>query len=101
MKTTKDVRKLLNEAHRIAVELVEGHARRILRTHANLDKFVMAMGTAFFTVKKANGPDNTLDIDSKRYFKPIADILDEFDGSLGITGTPMTFTADGPKITDW
>lgn len=99
MRTVNDVRKHMRDATRIAVELVEGHARRILRTHANLDEFVMGMGRAFFTLK---GDDKTnLDTDERRYFKPIDDLLHEFDQELHITGIPMRFTADGPKITNW
>lgn len=88
-----------HEAERIALEMIEGMARQILRTHPCLDEFVMAMGSAFFTVK--GDPRENIDTSERAYMKRLDDLLNEWDTFLHLTGTPMRFTSDGPIITDW
>lgn len=94
--TLKDVEKLYLQACETALQLIEQRARRILVQHPNLDEFVMCMGSWFFTRK--NG-ENTLE--PLGYMKPLADIFDEWDNLLKLTGTPMRFTATGKTVTDW
>ena len=76
---------------------VEELARKILAEHSTLDEFVMGMGIACFTDKKGD----SLDLEDRAYMKPLADFINEWDDFLKITGEPMRFTANGPRITNW
>lgn len=82
-------------AYDTALELIEKRARVILRKHRNLTEFLSAMGAWFFIDK--NGDTFT----EFEYMKPVADIYDEWDEYLKLSGEPMRFTADGPIIRDW
>jgi len=101
-----------NEACKLACEKVERMARGILKRHSHLDEFIMAMGSYFFTAK--NGKDDLQPItqkmnaswdyyyvDTVAYLKPLNDFIGKWDEYLKITGEPMRFTANGPKVTDW
>lgn len=110
-----DTEEYYNRAVRKAVEYVEKSARLILREHQELDEFIMGMGYAGFTVKE--GTENIVFCDSPdiNAFSPegsgyhfvgpslesLAEFLCEWDEYLKITGEPMRFTADGPKVTEW
>lgn len=98
MKPVDEIAWHIETARVIAVKLLRERARQILREHENLGEFVMAMGTAMFTVK---GPGIPLSVGDRRYFKPVLDVLDKYDSILHLTGEPMRFTADGPIVTDW
>jgi hypothetical protein len=99
------------KAEKAASEYVEKMARQILREHKELDEFVMAMGTYFFTYKKGGNLDpisskmnssyNYVYYDTEPFLKPLNDFISEWDSVLKITGDAMKFTADGIKITDW
>lgn len=90
---------------------VERLARDILKKNNSLHEFVMGMGTWFFKDKngeiidpyetRMNGSFEYYTILSKKYFKPLADFIGEWNDILKITGEPMRFTATGEKITDW
>lgn len=100
MKTVKqEVGELLDLATDKALAHVEKLARRILRRNKRLDYFLMAMGDAFFTVKGKE--DDNLGLDERKAFKELHEFIEEFDDFLGLTGTPMMFTATGPVVTDW
>ncbi len=92
------INRLILEAGKTALAEVERLARKILTKHANLDEFVMGMGTAFFTVK---GSDENLGLEDRKYFKPLRDLIFNFDDTLGLTGEPMRFTATDKKVTNW
>ncbi len=94
----KQIAHHLDEATRLAENEIERMARDILHKHPHLDAFIMAMGDATFTVK---GSDDNLDLEDRSYFKPLRDLIEEFNPYLGLMGIPMWFTADGPKITEW
>ena len=94
--TCKAIEKHYQQAVNLALAEVERLARKILAQHANLDEFVMAMGSVGFS----DGYEE-LAIDERAYMKPLRDFINEWDGVLKLTGTPMRFTATGKKVTDW
>jgi hypothetical protein len=99
------------KAEKTASEVVEKMARQILREHPELNEFVMAMGTYFFTYKeggnldpissKMNSSYNYVYYDTEPFLKPLNDFIGEWDSRLKITGDAMRFTAKSEKITDW
>ena len=98
MKDPSDqIRANLAELERKASEYVEATARSILRRNKTIKEFVMAMGSAFFYSRDGD----VLELDDRKSFKPLKDFIEEWDDLLKITGEPMRFTADGPKVTDW
>lgn len=91
-------------ANTLALEHVEYLARTILQQHKNLDEFVMAMGTWYFTKRVNNAAGfEILDQDSTRYLENsrLRAFIDVWDQCLKLTGQPMRFTAEGPVQTDW
>lgn len=85
-----------------ALLILEAKARKVLVTHPNLQHFTMAMGSAFFT--KRNGDTFSVshpDHKTPGYAQAVIAFLDEFNERLHLTGEPMTFTATGPKMSDW
>jgi hypothetical protein len=109
---TKSARKAIeddyNRAITLALHVVEVEARAILQAHKNLDEFIMGMGRADFTLKKAIITKNFVlsagdyvDAYELKYLKPFYKFLNEWDDYLKLTDNPMRFTADGPKITNW
>ena len=97
MNPTKQIDEMLFEARRLALEWVENEARRLLKQNSWLTEFIMAMGGATFRTRE----DRLLDVDMVTIADDLADFIRKFDDSLGITGEPMRFTKDGPKITVW
>lgn len=93
----KQIQPLLDKAHDIALKELERMARKAMREHPELTEFVMGMGIATFTDKN----DNNIDCNERSYLKPLDDFFYEWDDKLGLTGTPMRFTADGPIETEW
>lgn len=100
---------------KIACEIVEKMARKILSEHKELNEFVMAMGTYFFTYKSKNRKNETLSpyitkmnasfncylVETEPFLKPLNDFINEWDSILKITGESMRFTAKGQKVTKW
>lgn len=84
-----------------ALAYVEHAAREILRTHKNLEEFVMGMGTVMFTVVGDPHPHEFLSLHERVYMRSLDKFLDEWDRTFCLTGNPMRFTATGPKRTDW
>lgn len=97
-RTKAKVDRLYEEAGDLALQLVEQMARDILRKHPNLDSFVMAMGCASFSVK---GEVESLGTEDRAYMRTLHAFIEEWDRCLHLTGVPMMFTADGPKVTQW
>lgn len=97
MTIKKQIRDHLDEAGRLALAEVERMARELLAKHRELDEFVMAMGTVFFTLR--NG--NDVSLEERAYMKRLNQFICEFDGQLGLTGSPMRFKHNGPTITEW
>lgn len=103
-----------SKACEIASNVVEKMARQILSEHKELDEFIMAMGSYFFTYKnkkrqgnlepytqKMNKSWNYYYEDSEEYLKPLNKFIGEWNNYLKITGDAMRFTATGLKVTDW
>ena len=90
----KRIRKKIQEADSLALDLIESRARNILKEHPNLHEFVMGMGCAFFT-------DMEKCPTYPKYGNPVFEIITEFDNILHLTGNPMRFTATGDKLTNW
>lgn len=98
---TKDVNtaigRLVAQAQDLASQHVEEMARTILRRNRkSVEWFCLGMGTAAFYDMQGYPMD---DDDPK--FREFYEFVGEWDSTLHITGEPMKFTADGPKITDW
>lgn len=94
----KLTKKYYNLAVGLALLDVEKQARKILREHKHLEEFVMSMGSWCFWTTDGNQVDDYYDL---AYLKPLTEIFDEWDECLKLTGTPMRFTANGKKITNW
>lgn len=107
-------RNMIEENYNNAVDFVlievEKIARNILKKHSNLDYFIMATGTYFFVDKNKENIETYTEIyrnggysfdDSFSYFKPLNDLISEWDECLKLTGYSMKFTATGKIITDW
>lgn len=86
------------QAVNTALDTIERLARAILRQHTNLDEFIMGMGVASFTRKDG---EESLGMGDRSYLQRLREFIDEWDEVLRLTGHPMRFTADGPKITEW
>ena len=109
--TEKDIKDYYNKAVRTALTLLEQKARHILQNNSNLDEFVMAMGGWFFTRKVGTKDHHGIVVTGEHgddiiheplaYMHPVADIINEWDEYLKLTGTPMRFTAWGPTRKDW
>lgn len=95
---------MYNRMGDIALAEVERLARIILRKNPSLKEFVNAMGVCFFTTHDGYIVDlyeygtGTL---TRKSFKELAYLIDEWDSILKLTGESMRFTATGDKITDW
>ncbi len=97
MKRDALVEKYYFMAQSEALKIIEHEARKILHRHSNLDEFVMAMGSAFFTTKAGT----ILQLDKRKYFEPIDKIMCDWNTELKMGGEPMRFTAKGHIVTDW
>lgn len=92
----RELARLYDAAQKTALNMLEARARAILRKHRNLREFVMGMGGwGFWTTD-----DEPLDNETG-YLKPVRDLIEQWDDALGLTGTPLRFTADGPVMTEW
>ncbi len=114
-----------SELYQAGLEFIEQEARKILKAHPNLDEFVMAMGMWTFDYKtplqypRGNSWSREIaamggghqtshgwqwrSCEGVAYItdSPLGKFMDEWDESMHFTGTPMRFTADGPKRTEW
>jgi hypothetical protein len=75
------------------LDTVERMARKILRTHPELDEFIMN-GFVIFT-RKDGQPCSDAYLDELNAF------LDEWDQYLFLSLFPMRFTAYSRKVTKW
>lgn len=95
--TEKMIEKYYMKAFDTAIALIEQRARKILEHHPELKEFIMAMGTYCWTDSKGE----IIMEDEDKKFSSIDKIIEDWDEYLHLTGQPMRFTADGPKITEW
>jgi hypothetical protein len=93
----RELEQCYDRAIDLASEIVEKMARKILRKDKSLHFFCMSMGLAIFVTKD----DKNLGLDEKKAFKELNAFVDDWDEYLKVTGEPMAFTADGPKVTEW
>ena len=103
------------EARKMAVDEMIRLARVVLREHPRYDECVIAMGTIYFTLKDDISYNNTVDLYIERmnksygyeyvltyqYFKPLADLLGEWNDVLKLTGEGVRFRATGELKYDW
>lgn len=89
----------IRSAYDLAILEVERRARKLLKSSNNITSFTMAMGTFFITDKN----NKVMWQWQMREYKGFRDI-EEFiikNEELKLTGEAMSFTAFGPKITQW
>ncbi len=99
----RQLKECISRSHDLLRGLVVNRARDILKTHKNLDEFIMAMGTWFFTRKDGENFDDGTTYTSPRYIResPLVKLIRDYDRMFGITGESMRFTADGPIRRKW
>ena len=97
MNIDRQIQSHLDAAFNLALAELERRAHKVLAAHPNLDEFVMAMGGAFFTTND----DQNIGLEERRYMRPVARFLGDWDDALGLTGQPIRFTATGPAKTAW
>lgn len=97
MNIDRQIQGHLDAATNLALAELERLARKILAKHHNLDEFFMGMGEVVFSTKDGQNfwPED------RRYTKPVARFLFNWDRILYLTGHPMRFTATGPVVTEW
>jgi hypothetical protein len=86
----------------MSIVLIESEARAILERRSNLNEFIMAMGTFFFTSKDQSNssPNNIIDedeLDEPEFYE----MIEELNEMFNCTGHPMRFTANGETINNW
>jgi len=102
-----DIQKCFDIANELAVKEVERLARFVLSSNPNeLLSFMMCMGSFFFNDKKdeiihACVGDNEKYLKSLSGYNQLVGFIYKWDEYFGLTGTAMTFTANGKTITDW
>ena len=94
--------KWFNKASDMAIVVIESEAKAILNKRPELDEFIMAMGSFFFTTKKAiNSSPNKIideeDLNEPEFYKMVWELNEKFN----CCGYPTRFTATGEKINDW
>lgn len=103
-KIDKQLNEMYNNMCDIALAEVEILARSILKKNPTLKEFVNAMGVCFFTTYDGNTVDlweyGTSNI-TRKSFNDLANLINDWDSILKLTGESMRFTATGEKITDW
>jgi len=113
----------LNDASDKAVDLVKDEARKILIADPDLEEFVMAMGSCFFTAKK-DGKYNALSYTDEEFdelsdagfefacsygliddnldmYKSFFDMVDELNSDFNVCGYPVRFKADTKEVHNW
>lgn len=121
----KTIDKLFDRASDLAIELIKNEAKEILKDDPDLDEFIMAMGSCFFTIKEGgkydlltfandkeweewcesddyvsvyNGIiDNAVTDFQKEFFENV----DDLDEKFNIMGYPVRFTATSKEVYDW
>jgi hypothetical protein len=94
---------LVAEMTETALMIVEQDARVILTKHPNLNEFVMGMGGWFFTRRLVVNSIIHEGDGMPYYIKEsnLAECIEKWDSLLGLTGSPMRFTAEGPVVRQW
>lgn len=121
-KAMKKIDELFVSADDIGIKLIEVEARKILAADPNLDEFIMAMGSCFFTIKEGGKYDiNTMTdeewddwtesedyvheyngiVDDVHFQKEFFDMVADLNERFNSMGCPMRFTATSNIVTDW
>lgn len=103
----KEIQKHFDIANDLAVKEVERLAREVLRKNPKeLLKFTMCMGSYLFCDNKdeiihTQVGGNEEFLQGREGYNELVEFIAKWDDYFGLTGTPMTFTAEGETITDW
>jgi hypothetical protein len=92
----------------LAIELIESEARKILINDPELEEFIMAMGSCFFTTTNkerghcpSSGGANIIASHKMEDCEDFFEIIDDFNEQFNIKGHPMRFTATGKVENNW
>ena len=108
-KTLGEIDRLFRASELLAINLIEKEARKILVADPELQEFIMAMGSCYFTTTnpdrgyRINSGTGILDETDKEedfqleFFEMIYELNDQFK----VTGCPMRFTAKGELNNNW
>jgi hypothetical protein len=96
----------LNEARKVALDELIAQALKILNQYKeDYEECVIAMGSLFFTTTSNTRKDGSLTFSdgdlTHEYFKPLVDIIEEWDDLLKLTGEGVRFKADGILKYNW
>ena len=101
----EDMQSAQAKAQQHALDILQAKARKILQEHAYLNEFIMAMGVWYFTAPPSGLVQLSYDPRGgsyhRAYLEPIATFINQYDELLGLTVTPMRFTANGRVQTSW
>ena len=113
---------MFDRASDLAIQLVIDEARKILRADDDLDEFVMAMGSCFFTYKHGGKydifayTDELIDqmdeagcdwygaydgILHDRFQPEFMDLIDDLNEKFNVCGYPVRFTANSKEVHNW
>jgi hypothetical protein len=122
------INRLVDDASDRAIYIIKREARKILREDPNLDEFIMAMGSCFFTIKQGGKYDmHTMNDEEWETWCESDEYVYEYDGMIGgersphdgayeveffemtqdmnelfkVYGYPVRFTANGKEVHDW
>ena len=95
-----------NEARKIALDELISQAIKILNQYKEeYEECVIAMGSLFFTPTKNTRNYCSLTFSdgdlTHEYFKPLVDIIEEWDDLLKLTGEGIRFKANGTLKKNW
>ena len=115
--------RLVDDASDRALYIIKREARKILREDTNLEEFIMAMGSCFFSIKLGGKYDTASYTDEEwevwcdsdeyvsTYYNNITsddnfqqeffDLVNDLDLKFKVCGYPVRFTANGPDVHDW
>ena len=102
-----EIQKSFDIANELAVKEVERLARLVLSSNPNeLLSFMMCMGSFFFNdnndeIIHITMGENERFMRSLTGYNQLVNFIYKWDDYFGITGTAMTFTANGETVTDW
>ena len=119
----KKINDLFDQASNLAIEGIKNEAREILKDDPNLDEFIMAMGSCFFTLKEGGKYDIMSYTDDEwdewcesdeyvsSYYNNIGDdcnfqteffeMVDDLNEKFNVMGYPVRFTATSKEVHDW
>jgi hypothetical protein len=118
----KRVNELWEKASNLAIKGIIEEARKILKADNDLNEFIMAMGSCFFTYKELSKYDIFAYTDEEyeqmsadghdwygardgilhdRFQPEFMEMVDDMNERFHVFGYPVRFTADGEEIHVW